>query len=178
MILDTYVNGILRERRNHDTRTYTTWSAQGVQTLSRAYTAKENADADKDIAAKAVDDAAIKEAEAQRALVQASIALAPTPASGTAWVQPTTPATAYPKDSVVTYSGKTWVSLTPFNVWVPGVANWREQVVAGYPAWVQPTGAQDAYAVGARVRHKNQNWESNTPANVWEPGVFGWVTIA
>lgn len=43
---DIYVNEVLRERWNDTTRTYTSWNAQGVQTLQRAYTAAENAAAD------------------------------------------------------------------------------------------------------------------------------------
>ena len=100
------------------------------------------------------------------------------PGTGAAWVQPTGVTDAYALDAEVTHGGKTWVSLTPYNVWVPGIANWREKVSEGYPAWVQPTGAQDAYPLNAKVSHNGQNWENTgSAANVWEPGVFGWVVI-
>lgn len=74
--------------------------------------------------------------------------------------------------------GKTWESLTDYNVWEPGKAAWREVVAVGYPEWVQPVGAVDAYARGARVTFKGQDWENTgSGANVWAPGVFGWVVI-
>src|SRR5699024_621940 len=47
---------------------------------------------------------------------------------GDEWVQPTDATNAYPKDWTVTHDGKTWVSLTPANVWQPGVSGWREIV--------------------------------------------------
>src|SRR5699024_4507069 len=64
---------------------------------------------------------------------------------GDEWVQPTDATNAYPKDWTVTHDGKTWVSLTPANVWQPPTA-WREVVEegSGAPEWVQPTGAHDA----------------------------------
>ena len=71
---------------------------------------------------------------------------------GDEWVQPTDATNAYPKDWTVTHDGKTWVSLTPANVWEPGVSGWREVVEEGAtPEWVQPTGAHDAYQTGEHV---------------------------
>jgi hypothetical protein len=90
------------------------------------------------------------------------------------WVQPLGSEDTYDLGAVTKHNNKRWVSLVAFNVWEPGVANWREEVAEGYPEWIQPTGAQDAYALGAIVTHNGQNWISTTPANVWEPGVFGW----
>src|SRR5699024_5275389 len=59
---------------------------------------------------------------------------------GDVWRQPTSAVDAYPKDWTVTHDGKTWVSLTPANVWEPPTA-WREVVEEGEtPEWVQPTG--------------------------------------
>ena len=49
---------------------------------------------------------------------------------GSEWVQPTGYHDAYPKDWEVTHNGKTWVSLTAANVWVPGETGWR---VGGRP---------------------------------------------
>src|SRR5699024_175270 len=43
---------------------------------------------------------------------------------GGEWVQPTDATNAYPKGWTVTHDGKTWVSLTPANVWEPGVSGW------------------------------------------------------
>lgn len=97
--------------------------------------------------------------------------------AGSEWRAPSGVQDAYPAGWEVTHAGKTWASLTPFNVWVPGESGWREVVAEGHPTWVQPTGEHDAYPLGARVTHNGQDWESTNAANVWEPGVFGWVTI-
>lgn len=99
---------------------------------------------------------------------------------GDKWKQPTGAHDAYPTGWEVEHQGKRWVSLTPANVWEPGVSGWREVVednddgTPGIPAWVQPTGAHDAYPVGAKVTHNGETWENTTPSNVWEPGVYGW----
>ena len=45
---------------------------------------------------------------------------------GTEWVQPTGAHDAYPQGAVVQHGGKEWVSLTPANVWEPGVYGWTE----------------------------------------------------
>lgn len=173
-----YVLGVLRERWEDTKRKYTEYDAQGQQTSTRPYTTEENAAADAALAAEEARAEAIALAEAQDALIRATMALAPQPTTGEAWVQPTGAHDAYAKDSEVTHLGKTWVSLTPFNVWVPGESGWREVVAEGYPAWVQPTGEHDAYPLGAKVTHNGQDWENTGSAsNVWEPGVFGWVTI-
>ena len=79
----------------------------------------------------------------------------------------------YPEGAEIWHNGQAWVSTTGFNVWEPGVANWRPAGDA--PAWIQPTGATDAYQIGDVVTHNGQTWESTHNANVWEPGVFGWV---
>lgn len=78
-----------------------------------------------------------------------------------------------------TYDGKTWESLTDYNVWAPPVG-WREVVTDGVAAWVQPTGSQDAYATGDLVTHDNPNdggaiwvYQSNIDANTAEPGRDG-----
>lgn len=96
---------------------------------------------------------------------------------GDPWKQPTSAVDAYPQGAKVVHGGKAWVSLTPANVWQPGVSGWREEATGGAPpAWVQPTGAHDAYPLGAKVTHKSKTWTSTTAANVWEPGVYGWTT--
>ena len=41
---------------------------------------------------------------------------------GDPWVQPTGAHDAYAKGITVTHGGKTWESLTPANVWTPGVS--------------------------------------------------------
>lgn len=144
----------------------------------RPFTEQENRETDYTIESAARRAEVERREEAVRALVDATEALATPPADGTAWVQPTGAHDAYAKGSTVTYNGKTWESLTPFNVWAPGVSGWREVAGVGLPAWVQPTGGHDAYAMGARVSHNGQDWENTgSPANVWEPGVFGWTVI-
>ena len=91
------------------------------------------------------------------------------------WVPPLGAHDAYELGAIVKW-GNRWVSLTPDNVWAPGVSGWREVVAEGaVAAWIQPTSAQDAYGLGDIVTHNGQTWESTNAANVWEPGVFGWV---
>ena len=179
MSREDWTNDVLRKRWDDEAQIYSEWNEAGfpVNGTPRPYTPEEIATANfrEQANAQAVQEVAL--AEAQRALTVAAMELAPPPTTGEAWVQPTVAANAYPKDSEVTHGGKTWISLTPFNVWEPGVSGWREVVAEGYPAWVQPTGGHDAYNVGSRVTHNGQDWESTTPANVWEPGVFGWVVI-
>lgn len=128
--------------------------------------------------AQAANAAAAAKQEEDRAILDA-IAHTSSEAheDGNAWVQPTGAHDAYAKGVTVTHAGKTWESLTPANVWAPGVSGWREVVSSGYPAWVQPTGAHDDYDLGANVRHNGQNWVSINANNVWEPGVFGWNVI-
>src|SRR5699024_9672194 len=91
--------------------------------------------------------------------------------SGNEWVQPTDATHAYPKDWTVTHDGKTWVSLTPANVWQPGVSGWREVVdeSAAAPEWVQPTGAHDAYQTGDRIMSEGREYVSLINSNTWSP---------
>lgn len=48
---DTYIDNVLRVRRDDATRTYTEYNSSGVQTSTRPYTAEENAALDAAIAA-------------------------------------------------------------------------------------------------------------------------------
>ena len=99
---------------------------------------------------------------------------------GDEWVQPTDATNAYPKDWTVTHDGKTWVSLTPANVWEPGVSGWREVVEEGAaPEWVQPTGAHDAYQTGDHVMFEGQEYVSLIDGNTWSPTAYpqGWEKI-
>lgn len=77
-----------------------------------------------------------------------------------------------------TFNGKTWESLTDYNVWQPPIG-WREVVSEGYPEWVQPTGSHDAYNTGDRVTYQGADYESTIDANVWSPTGYpqGWVQI-
>ena len=101
--------------------------------------------------------------------------------SGDEWVQPTDATNAYPKDWTVTHGGKTWVSLTPANVWEPGVSGWREIVdeSAGAPEWVQPTGSHDAYQTGDTVTFEGAEYTSLIDGNTWSPTAYpqGWEKI-
>ena len=100
---------------------------------------------------------------------------------GDEWVQPTDATNAYPKGWTVTHDGKTWVSLTPANVWPPGVSGWREIVdeSAGAPEWVQPTGAHDAYQTGDHVMFEGAEYVSLIDGNTWSPTAYpqGWEKI-
>ena len=100
---------------------------------------------------------------------------------GEAWKAPTGAHDAYRIGAVVTRNGKTWESLTPANVWEPGVSGWREAVAEGAePAeWVQPTGAHDSYKKGDRVRFEGKNYESLMDGNVWSPAAYpaGWKEL-
>ena len=99
---------------------------------------------------------------------------------GDEWVQPTDATNAYPKDWTVTHDGKTWVSLTPANVWEPGVSGWREVVEEGEtPEWVQPTGEHDAYQAGDHVMFEGAEYVSLIDGNVWSPTAYpqGWEKI-
>ena len=99
---------------------------------------------------------------------------------GDEWVQPTDATNAYPKDWTVTHDGKTWVSLTPANVWEPGVSGWREVAEeGGTPEWVQPTGAHDAYQTGDHVMFEGAEYVSLIDGNTWSPTAYpqGWEKI-
>ncbi|WP_155807486.1 hypothetical protein [Brevibacterium sp. VCM10] len=99
---------------------------------------------------------------------------------GDEWVQPTDATNAYPKDWTVTHDGKTWVSLTPANVWQPGVSGWREVVEEGaVPEWVAPTGAHDAYQTGDHVMFEGAEYVSLIDSNTWSPTAYpqGWEAV-
>ena len=99
---------------------------------------------------------------------------------GDVWRQPTSAVDAYPKDWTVQHDGKTSVSLTPANVWPPGVSGWREVVEEGAaPEWVQPTGAHDAYQTGDTVTFEGQEYVSLIDGNTWSPTAYpqGWEKI-
>ena len=118
----------------------------------------------------------IASAPAQAEALAATYAAAIGRKDGDPWTQPTDAHDAYAKGITVTHGGKTWESLTPANVWTPGVSGWREKVAQGYPAWVQPTGAHDAYKVGDRVTFEGANYESLIDGNTWSPSAYpaGW----
>ena len=101
--------------------------------------------------------------------------------TGEEWKAPTGAHDAYRQGATVTHNGKVWESLTPANVWEPGMSGWREKVEEGTgPAeWVQPTGAHDSYKKGDRVRFKGKNYESLMYGNVWSPAAYpaGWKEL-
>ena len=148
---------------------------EGVPTevwTPRAWTAEE-------LTAREQADAERARIETHEAILDATAALmADAHTDGDPWVQPTAAHDAYPLGITVTHDGKTWESITPANVWAPGVSGWREVVSdGGVAAWVMPTGAHDAYQTGDRVTHNNKTWVSTHADNVWEPGVFGWGEV-
>ena len=175
-----FIDGILREWWSSEARTVTTYDEQGVEVESRPYTADENETADAEVQAHADAEAARARAELADAILDATAALmADAHTDGQPWVQPTGAHDAYPLDITVTHEGKVWESLTPANVWEPGVSGWREQVAEGYPAWVQPTGAHDSYNKGDRVSFNDQDYESLIDGNTYSPSDYpaGWKTI-
>lgn len=97
---------------------------------------------------------------------------------GDEWRQPTGAHDAYPAGWIVTHNGTEWESLTPANVWGPGVTGWREVVTDPEtpPEWVQPTGAHDAYQIGDRVTYNGAIYTSLISDNVWAPTDYpaGW----
>lgn len=132
-IKSVYLDNVLRETWNNDTRIVTFFTALGVQQSQRPYTNAENLQVDRDVAAEVARQQSLEETEAQLALVRANMTLAPPPTTGGAWVQPTGVHNAYALGSKVSHAGKDWESLTPFNVWAPGVSGWREVFDGGYP---------------------------------------------
>ena len=174
-----YVNGTAIRRKHWEdtTKKYTEYNSSGVQTLQRDYNAQENADLNQRIANENQEIMEAKTEAENTAILTAISETAKPPANGTAWVQPTGAHNAYMINSTVTYSGKTWLSLVDYNVWQPGVANWREQTSGSNPIWIQPTGAHDAYDIPARVSHNGFNWQTQINDNVWEPGVYGWAKV-
>lgn len=100
---------------------------------------------------------------------------------GEEWKAPTGAHDAYRQGAIVEHNGKLWESLTPANVWEPGVSGWREKVEegAGPAEWVQPTGAHDSYKKGDRVRFEGKNYESLMDGNVWSPAAYpaGWKEL-
>ena len=91
---------------------------------------------------------------------------------GEPWTQPLGAHDAYALGTTATHDGKTWVSLTPYNTWAPGVSGWREVVEDGdAPAeWVRPSGTHDAYQLGDRVTFEGEVYRSVHPgANTWSP---------
>lgn len=178
MSRESYVDGVLRGRWDDESRTYTEWDETGAVVVSRPYTQAENDRADAE--AEAAAAAALADARIVRdAAILDAIEATATPPTDGAWVRPTGAHDAYPTGATVTHNGKTWINLTPFNVWEPGVSGWREEVAVGYPEWVRPTGGHDAYGVGDRVTFEGQNYESVIAANVWSPTEYpaGWTVI-
>lgn len=99
---------------------------------------------------------------------------------GDEWRQPTSAVDAYPEGWTVTFEGKTYVSLTPANVWAPNVSGWREVVEdGGAPEYVAPTGAHDAYNTGDHVMFEGTEYVALQDGLVWSPAEFpeGWEKI-
>lgn len=100
---------------------------------------------------------------------------------GGVWVQPTGATNAYPEGWTVEHDGKQWVSLTPANVFEPGVSGWREVVAEGAaPEWVAPTGAHDAYQTGDHITFEGDEYVSLIDGNTWSPTAYpqGWELVS
>lgn len=102
---------------------------------------------------------------------------------GGAWVRPQGAHDAYLEGAVVEHDGKTWVSLTPANVWEPGTSGWREATDndddSGAPDWVEPSGIHDAYQTGDVVAFEGAEYRSVIDGNVWSPTAYpqGWEKL-
>ncbi len=172
-----FQDGILRERRDDTGRTVTTYDEAGVEVETRPYTEAENDIADAVAQAQTDVTAARIRYETHEAILDATaVLMADAHTDGQPWVKPTGAYNAYPLDITATHVGKTWESLTPSNVWEPGVSGWREKVTQGYPEWVQPTGAHDTYNKEDRVSFDGGNYESVIDGNTYSPAVYpaGW----
>ena len=100
---------------------------------------------------------------------------------GDPWQAPQGAHDSYREGATVTHDGKTWISLTDWNVHAPGVSGWREVTEGGAPAaWVQPTGAHDAYKTGDVVSFEGRVYRSTIDGNVWPPSAYlrGWKKVA
>lgn len=174
-----YLDNVLRESWDDESRTYTSYDEAGEVVSSRPYTEAENAAADAAILAEQARAEQEKLAADTEAVVRAMVATAQPPADGQAWTQPTSAQDAYPLDATVTHGGKTWISLVAFNVHPPGVSGWREIVTEGYPEWVQPSGSHDAYNTGDLVTFEGRTWRSKIDGNVWSPTAHpaGWEEV-
>ena len=101
--------------------------------------------------------------------------------TGEEWHAPTGAHDAYREGATVDHDGREWESLTPANVWEPGVSGWREVVAEGAEpaAWVQPTGDHDAYQTGDIASFEGRVYRSLIDSNVWSPTTYpaGWEEI-
>lgn len=120
----------------------------------------------------------LKNAALQMEQINADYEVAIGRSDGDTWAQPTGAHDAYRKGAVVSHNGKTWESLTPVNVWEPGVSGWREKTAPGAApaAFKQPTGAQDVYKKGDKVTFKGSVYVSTIDNNSWSPETYpqGW----
>ena len=91
------------------------------------------------------------------------------------WRQPLGAHDAWEQGAWVWHAGQVWESLTPANVWEPGVSGWRDPLNE-WPEWVRPTGAHDAYNVGDKVTFNGKRYVSKINANTWSPTEYpaGW----
>lgn len=130
---ERFRDGVLREKWDDATRTYTAYDATGKQTSTRPYTTAENTAAD----AAAVQAATITDLTARvKAIEDYLFAKLPVPTDAQPWT-----AKDWPPGSKVTYQGKTYINQT--SSWlnalcVPGDALhpfWSEQAAASVP-WV------------------------------------------
>lgn len=76
------------------------------------------------------------------------------------------------------HEGRAWRCLADANAWEPGIAAWREMLVA-YPEWVQPVSSVDAYQAGERITFNGKRYTSKIDANVWSPATYaaGWTEV-
>jgi len=135
-----------------------------------------------ELAARAEQAAADAKAAEDRAILDAiAHTSASAHADGETWTAPTGAHDAYALGVTVKHAGKTWVNLTPANVWQPGNTadpqsyRWWREVVAdpgpGTPAW---DGNGHAYKVGDLVTYQGLTYQvlqAHTSQPGWTPNI-------
>ena len=128
-----HANGLPQYEWNDITRTYTEYDDTGVVLDTRPYTVEENAAADYEVNARALQDAQNTFQRAQAlltftqllAVLQGSLLVRKIQPRDP-WQLPRDVFESYPKDFVVEYNGKFWRSTRRANIWYPGVQGWVE----------------------------------------------------
>lgn len=117
----------------------------------------------------------IAQAPAQAEALAATYAAAIGRKDGDPWTQPTGAHDAVPLGATVTHGGKTWESLTAFNVWAPSPSSpwWKEVTDNPGP---QPWALGTYYFIDTRVTFGGQTWRclhEHLAQAGWEPGAPG-----
>lgn len=164
MSTSIYTDGVLRQQWDDATTTYTEWDANGVQTLSRQYTADERAAA----LTEAQQNATISDVVARLLrLEQYVFGTTPPPTTPSTW----DPSEPVPPSGFITFTdGKTYKNIS--GAWLvsgPDVypIGWSVQG-AQTTAWA----AGVAYKTGDQVTYQSKKYQclqAHTSQTGWEP---------